>query len=141
MIAIFSEFLGDSLEVFMDDFSIFGNNFKIYLAYLTKILEVCIRKRLVLSWEKSHFMAREGVVLGHIVSGKRIEVDKAKKEVIDESFSCVVKTQRRWSKKIYKTELTKTRYNNQVSGRSTESRVDFNRRVDLVELRFKRGFT
>ena len=32
----------------------------------------------------------------------------------DVSFLCVVKTQRRWSKKIYKTELTKTRYNNQV---------------------------
>ena len=34
----------------------------------------------------------------------------------DVSFSCVVKTQRRWSNKIYKTELTKTRYNNQVLG-------------------------
>ena len=32
----------------------------------------------------------------------------------DGSFSCVVKTQRRWSNKIYKTELTKIRYNNQV---------------------------
>ena len=37
--------------------------------------------------------------------------------VIDVSFSCVVKTQIRWSKKIYKTELTKTRYNNQVLGK------------------------
>ena len=35
----------------------------------------------------------------------------------DMSFSCVVKTQRRWSNKIYKTELTKTRYNNQVLGK------------------------
>ena len=35
----------------------------------------------------------------------------------DESFSCVVKTQRRWSNTIYKTELTKTRYNNQVLGK------------------------
>ena len=35
----------------------------------------------------------------------------------DASFSCVVKTQRRWSNKIYKTELTKTRYNNQVLGK------------------------
>ena len=33
------------------------------------------------------------------------------------AFSCVVKTQRRWSNKIYKTELTKTRYNNQVLGK------------------------
>ena len=82
MIVIFSDFLGDSLEVFMDDFSVFGNDFKSCLSHLTKILEVCIKKRLVLSWEKSHFMVREGVVLGHIVSGKGLEVDKAKIEVI-----------------------------------------------------------
>ena len=82
MTAIFSNFLGDSLEVLMDDFSVFGNDFDSCLAHLTKILEVCIRKRLVLSWEKSHFMVREGVVLGHIISGKGFEVDKAKIEVI-----------------------------------------------------------
>ena len=82
MTVIFSDFLGDSLEVFMDDFSVFGNDFKSCLSHLTKILEVCIKKRLVLSWEKSHFMVREGVVLGHIVSGKGLEVDKAKIEVI-----------------------------------------------------------
>ena len=35
----------------------------------------------------------------------------------DVSFLCVVKTQRRWSNKIYKTELTKIRYNNQVLGK------------------------
>ena len=34
--------------------------------------------------------------------------------IIDVSFSCVVKTQKRWSNKIYKTELTKIRYKNQV---------------------------
>ena len=32
----------------------------------------------------------------------------------DGSFSCVVKTQKRWSNKIYKTKLTKIRYKNQV---------------------------
>ena len=82
MTAIFSDFLDDSLEVFMDDFSVFGNNFESCLAHLTKILEVYVWKRLVLSWEKSHFMVREGVVLGHIISGKGLEVDKTKIEVI-----------------------------------------------------------
>ena len=82
MTAIFSDFLGDSLEVFMYDFSVFGYDFDSCLAYLKKILEVCIRKRLVLSWEKSHFMVREGVVLGHLVLGKGLEVDKSKIEVI-----------------------------------------------------------
>ena len=84
MTAIFSDFLGDSLEVFMDDFSIFGNDFESCLAHLKKILKVCVRKRLVLNWEKSHFMVREGVVLRHIVSGKGLEVDKAKIEVIQD---------------------------------------------------------
>ena len=56
MTAIFSDFLGDSLDVFMDDFSFFGDDFDSCLAHLTKILEVCVRKQLVLSWEKSHFM-------------------------------------------------------------------------------------
>ena len=82
MMTIFCDFLGDSLEVFIDDFSVFGNNFESCLAQLMKILEVCVKKRLVLSWEKSHFMVRERVVLGHIVSGKGFEVDKAKIEVI-----------------------------------------------------------
>ena len=66
----------------MDDFFIFGNDFESCLAYLSKILEVCVKKRLVLIWEKSHFMAQEGVVFGHIVSGKGLDVDKAKIEVI-----------------------------------------------------------
>ena len=82
MPAIFSDFLGDSLEVFMENFSVFGNDFDICLAHLTKILEVCVKKRLVLSWEKSHFMVREGVVPRHLVSGKGLEVDRAKIEVI-----------------------------------------------------------
>ena len=44
MTVIFSDFLGDSLEVFMDDLSIFGDDFDSCLAHLTKILEVCVRK-------------------------------------------------------------------------------------------------
>ena len=81
MTAIFSDFLHDSLEVFMDNFYIFVNDFESCLAHLIKILEVCVRKRLVLSWEKSNFIVK-GVVLGRIVLGKGLEVDKAKTEVI-----------------------------------------------------------
>ena len=44
MTAIFFDFIGDSLEVFMDDFSVFENDFESCLAHLTKILEVCVRK-------------------------------------------------------------------------------------------------
>ena len=44
MTAIFSDFLGDIMEVFMNNFSIFGNDFESCLTHLTKILEVYIRK-------------------------------------------------------------------------------------------------
>ena len=77
MTLIFFDFLGDSLEVFMDNFSIFGDDFDSFLAHLTKILKVCVKKQLASSGEKSHFMVWEGVVLGHLVSGKRLEVDRA----------------------------------------------------------------
>ena len=84
MMAIFSDFIGESMEVFMDDFSLFGPSFDACLEHLTQILDVCVKKRLVLSWEKSHFMVREGIVLGHLVSRKGLEVDKAKVEVIQD---------------------------------------------------------
>nr|GFB68724.1 reverse transcriptase domain-containing protein [Tanacetum cinerariifolium] len=38
--------------------------------------------KLALNWKKSHFMVKEGIVLGHKISKKGIEVDKAKIEVI-----------------------------------------------------------
>ncbi|GJV31775.1 reverse transcriptase domain-containing protein [Tanacetum coccineum] len=40
------------------------------------------RHHLALNWEKGHFMVKEGIVLGHKISKKRIEVDKAKIDVI-----------------------------------------------------------
>ena len=61
----------------MDNFSIFGDDFDTFLAHLIKILKVCVRKRLVSSGEKSRFMVREGVVVGHLVSSKGLEVDRA----------------------------------------------------------------
>ena len=84
MMAIFSDFVGESMEVFMDDFSVFGHSFDACLEHLTQILDVCVKKRLVLSWEKSHFMVREGIVLGYLVSRNGLEVDKAKVEVIQD---------------------------------------------------------
>ena len=49
---------------------------------LKKILKRCIEKKLVLNFEKCHFMVNQGIILGHIVSKKGIEVDKAKIDVI-----------------------------------------------------------
>lgn len=47
------------------------------------VLQRCLEADLVLNWEKCHFLVQEGIVLGHLVSSRGIEVDKAKVEVID----------------------------------------------------------
>ena len=80
--AMFSELVGDCLEIFMDDFSIFGSSFESCLSRLTRILQLCIQFNLVLNWKKSHFMVQEGIALGHQVSKRGLEVENAKTEVI-----------------------------------------------------------
>ncbi|KAG7527990.1 Integrase catalytic core [Arabidopsis thaliana x Arabidopsis arenosa] len=47
-----------------------------------RVLNRCEETNLVLNWEKCHFMVREGIVLGHKISEKGIEVDKGKIEVM-----------------------------------------------------------
>ncbi|GJT93326.1 reverse transcriptase domain-containing protein [Tanacetum coccineum] len=47
-----------------------------------KMLQRCGDTNLCLNWEKSHFMFKEGIVLGHKIFKKGIEVDKAKIDVI-----------------------------------------------------------
>ncbi|GKE10877.1 reverse transcriptase domain-containing protein [Tanacetum coccineum] len=83
MTAIFHELIKDNMEVFMDDFSVFGSSFNHCLKNLEKMLKRCEETNLVLNWEKYHFMVKEGIVLGHKVSGSGIEVDKAKIEEFD----------------------------------------------------------
>nr|GEV79616.1 DNA-directed DNA polymerase [Tanacetum cinerariifolium] len=70
------------MEVFMDDFSFLGNSFQTCLSHLEKTLKRCEDTNLCLNWEKSHFIVKEGIVLGHKISKNRIEVDKAKVDVI-----------------------------------------------------------
>ena len=73
MMAIFSDFIEDIMEVFMDDFSIYGKTFDGCLVNLEKVLQRCKEVDLVLNWEKCQFMVREGIVLGHRVSERSIE--------------------------------------------------------------------
>ena len=82
MMGIFSDMIEIILEIFMDDFSVFGDSYEGCLENLRKVLERCQEKNLVLNWEKCHFMVTQGIVLGHIVSKKGIKVDKAKVELI-----------------------------------------------------------
>ncbi|GJZ47496.1 reverse transcriptase domain-containing protein [Tanacetum coccineum] len=80
--AIFHELIEDSIELFMDDFSVFDSSFDHFLKNLEKMLKRCEETNLVLNWEKCHFMVKEGIIRGHNVSGSGIEVDKAKIEAI-----------------------------------------------------------
>ncbi|GJV96574.1 reverse transcriptase domain-containing protein [Tanacetum coccineum] len=82
MMAIFNDMIEKTMEVFMDDFSVFGNSFGTCLSHLDKMLKRCEDTNLCLNWEKSHFMVKEGIVLGHKISKNGIEVDKAKVDVI-----------------------------------------------------------
>ncbi|GJY78938.1 hypothetical protein Tco_0484739 [Tanacetum coccineum] len=82
MTTIFHELIEDSMDVFMDDFSVFGSSFDHCLKNLEKMLKRCEETNLVLNWYKCHFMVKEGIVLGHKVSGSGIEVDKAKIKAI-----------------------------------------------------------
>nr|GEW19588.1 reverse transcriptase domain-containing protein [Tanacetum cinerariifolium] len=82
MMAIFHEMIKKTLEVFMDNFLIFGDSFSSCLSHLDKMLQRCEETNLVLNWVKCHFMVKEGIVLGHKISKSGIEVDRAKVDVI-----------------------------------------------------------
>nr|GEZ02782.1 reverse transcriptase domain-containing protein [Tanacetum cinerariifolium] len=82
MMAIFHDMIEKMMEVFMDDFSVFGDSFSLCLSHLDKMLKRCKDTNLVLNWEKCHFMVKEGIVLGHKNFEFGTEVDRAKVDVI-----------------------------------------------------------
>nr|GEV33005.1 reverse transcriptase domain-containing protein [Tanacetum cinerariifolium] len=82
MLAIFHDMIEESVKVFMDNFSVFGNSFKTCLNNLDKMLQRWKDAHLVLNWEKCHFMVKERIVLGHKVSSAGPKVDKTKIDVI-----------------------------------------------------------
>ena len=83
MMAIFSDMVEKKIEVFMDDFSVLGSSFDNCLENLRSVLIRCEETNLVLNWEKCHFMVQEGIVLGHRISARGIEVDRANIEGIE----------------------------------------------------------
>ena len=82
MLSIFSDIVEHNLEVYMADITIYGGTTEECLANLETIFNRCVKKNLVLNWEKCHFMVNQGIFLGHVISNKGIEVDKAKVELI-----------------------------------------------------------
>ncbi|GJX91632.1 hypothetical protein Tco_0344958 [Tanacetum coccineum] len=82
VMAIFHDMIEKTMEVFMDDFQSLGDSVSTCLSHLEKMLKRCEDTNLALNWEKSHFMVKEGIVLGHKISKSGIKVDRAKVDVI-----------------------------------------------------------
>lgn len=78
VLGIFSDLIHNCVEVFMEDFSVYGETFQEALDNLEKVLVICQETNLALNHEKCRMMFTKGVVLGHVVSQSRIEVDLAK---------------------------------------------------------------
>src|SRR3954469_8371485 len=83
MSAIFHCSSEEIVEVFMDDFSVYGTSFDNCLHNLDNVLQRCEETNIVLNWEKCQFMVNEGIVLGRKISERGIEVDRAKVEAIE----------------------------------------------------------
>ncbi|RVW28468.1 Retrovirus-related Pol polyprotein from transposon 17.6 [Vitis vinifera] len=78
MLSIFSDMVERIMEVFMDDITVYGGTFEECLVNLEAVLHRCIEKDLVLTGRNAILWYVKGIVLGHIISEKGIEVDKAK---------------------------------------------------------------
>ena len=82
MMAIFSYMVEKTIEVFMDDFSVLRKSFDHCIENLRQALIRYEETNIMLNWEKCHFMVKKGIALGHRISKRGIEVDKAKIEKI-----------------------------------------------------------
>ena len=82
MMSMFSDLVEEVMEIFMDDFTVYGSSFDQCLKNLETVLQRCQDKQLALNWEKSHFMVTEGIVLGHKISATGLEVDQSKVSII-----------------------------------------------------------
>ena len=71
---IFSNLIEKIMEVFIDDFSVYGKAFENCLANLDRVLQWCQEADIVLNWEKCQLFVSEGIVLGHKISEKGIKV-------------------------------------------------------------------
>nr|GFC99302.1 reverse transcriptase domain-containing protein [Tanacetum cinerariifolium] len=81
MMAIFHDMIEKRWRFLWTIFQ-YSDSFSTGLTNLENMLKRCEDTKLALNWEKSHFMMKEGIVLGHKISNKGIEVDKVKIKVI-----------------------------------------------------------
>ena len=82
MMSMFSVLVEKVMEIFMEDFTVYGSSFEHCLKNLETVLQRCQDKNLALNWEKCHFMVTEWIVLGHRFSVAGLEVDHEKVSII-----------------------------------------------------------
>lgn len=82
VLGIFFDLIHDCVEVYMDDFTVYGDTFHEALANLEKILIRCQETNLALSHEKCKMLLTEGIMLRHHILANRIQVDPSKIEVL-----------------------------------------------------------
>ena len=82
MMSMFSDLVEEVMEIFMDDFTMYGSSFEQCFNNLETVLQRCKDKQLALNWEKCHFMVTEGIVLGHKIYATGLEVDQSKISII-----------------------------------------------------------
>ena len=82
MMSMFLDLAKEVMEIFMDDFTVYGSSFEQCLQNLGTVLYRCQDKNLALNWKKCHFMVTKGIVLGHRIYTIGLEVDQAKVSII-----------------------------------------------------------
>ena len=75
MMSMFLDLVEKAMQIFMDDFSIYGSSFEHCLKNLEIVLKRCQDNNLALNWEKCHFIVTERIVLGHKIFVAELEVD------------------------------------------------------------------
>ena len=80
--SMFLDLIEEVMEIFMNDFTVYGSSFEHCLQNLGTVLHRCQDKNLALNWEKCHFMVTEGIVLRHRISAVGLEVDQEKVSII-----------------------------------------------------------
>lgn len=70
--SICADIFHDSVEINMDDFTLYGCEFLEDLSNLGKFLRKCIEMNLSLSPKKCEFLMNAGIVLGHSISHEGI---------------------------------------------------------------------
>jgi len=77
VLGVLFNLIHDYVEVYMDDFTVYGNTFKEAIQILEKVLIRCQETNFPLSHEKCYMLLTEGIVLGHCVFYASIKVDTA----------------------------------------------------------------